>query len=64
MIFEMNAFFILINIGPCHGNPRLLPTLVLYWVMSRHPKIGICQTKMDKGGIGDDLRHVSFLHSN
>ncbi len=38
MIFEMYVFFIVMNISPYHGNPRLLPTLVPYWVMSRHPK--------------------------
>ncbi len=32
------CFLIVINIGPCHRNPRLLPNLRPYWMMSRHPK--------------------------
>ncbi len=28
----------IINIDPCHGNPRLLPIPVPYWMMCRHPK--------------------------
>ncbi len=32
----MYPFLIVINIGPCHRNPRLLPTLVPYVVMCRH----------------------------
>ncbi len=59
MIFEMYDFFIVINIGPCHGNPKLLPTLVPYWIVSRHspknPRWVVCQTKMDKWGTGNDF---------
>ncbi len=36
--FSNVCFFIVTNISPCHRNPRLLPILVPYWVMSRHPK--------------------------
>ncbi len=37
-IFNMYAFFIVINISPCHGNPNPLPNLDPKRIMSRHPK--------------------------
>ncbi len=41
MIYAMYAFFSYQSMGPCHGNPKILPTLAPHWVMSRHPKMEI-----------------------
>ncbi len=53
-IFGMYAFFNIINIDLCQGNPRLLPNLITYWMMSRHPKrksqMGGMSNKNGQGG--------------